>query len=64
MVSFSSRKELQDYYAKMFEKNPKIHCEVKGKIAAGNTVVLHEWITGSANGRQWHTIATRQVFAQ
>lgn len=61
LATFSSRAEVQAYYGRLFQRNPAIHCEVRGRVAAGQSVVVHEVITGAANGEAWQTLAYYQL---
>ncbi len=49
LARFKNHKEIEVYYAKLFEANPRLHCDVASQMMVGNTVVLHEKITGWTN---------------
>jgi len=59
--AFGSQDELQKYYAEFFAKNPKMHCQVKGILALGNTVVVHEYITGRSDEKIIESVVTYKV---
>ncbi|MDJ1505029.1 nuclear transport factor 2 family protein [Xanthocytophaga agilis] len=61
LKAFRSIKELQQYYADFFTKNPVVQCQIKGQIVLGNTVVLNEYITGRADGKILESIVTYKI---
>lgn len=38
--------ELRMRYAKRFEDNPKLHCELRSRVVLENSVLDEEWVTG------------------
>lgn len=49
LMRFRTQKELEAYYAKLFEAQPKLHCDVANQMMVGNTVIVHEKISGWTN---------------
>ncbi|GAB3914987.1 hypothetical protein GCM10028803_61190 [Larkinella knui] len=58
---FHSKAELRTYYARFFENNPALHCEVLNRIVLGNTVIMQEKVTGRADGRTVDSIVTYKI---
>lgn len=58
---FQTKAALKDYYAEFFAKNPNMHCSVEGRIVLDNTVILHERITGRADGRRIDSIVIYKI---
>jgi hypothetical protein len=59
--AFTSRQEVQDFYADFFRKNPALHADVPGRLVLGNTVVLRETVTGRADGRVVQSVVTYKI---
>lgn len=49
LMRFRTQKEIETYYAKLFEAQPKLHCDVANQMMVGNTVIVHEKISGWTN---------------
>ena len=49
LARFRTHKEIEDYYASIFKANPNLHCDVANQMMVGNTVILHEKISGWVN---------------
>lgn len=49
LARFRTRKEIEDYYTKVFKENPNLHCDVANQMVQGNTVIVHEKISGWSN---------------
>lgn len=58
---FSTRQELQRYYADLFVRHPKVHCDIAGQVAVGSTVVLAEKVTGRSDGRVIESLVTYKI---
>lgn len=49
LARFQNRKEIEAYYAKFFADQPNLHCDVANQMIVGNTVIVHEKISGWTN---------------
>ena len=52
---------VRESYARLFQENPKLHCQVLDRKVEGDTVTDHERVTGLANGKVLQGTATYQV---
>jgi hypothetical protein len=58
-LRMKGKEEMRKSYQKYFESTPKLHCELKNRILQGNTVIDHEYITGS--GEPFTAVAIYQI---
>lgn len=59
--SMTGRDAMRARYAKLFEENPRQHCEILSRMILGRFVIDHEKITGRQHGRTVHAIAIYEV---
>lgn len=59
--AFTSRREVEEFYADFFRKNPALHAEVPGRLVLSNTVVLRETVTGRADGHVVQSVVTYKI---
>jgi hypothetical protein len=52
---------MRQAYEPMFQKTPKLHCELVNRITLGNTVIDRERVTGIEGRPELHAIAIYEV---
>ncbi|MBD2753256.1 nuclear transport factor 2 family protein [Spirosoma validum] len=61
LARFRSHKEIEDYYTKVFKDNPNLHCDVANQMVTGNTVIVHEKISGWTNRPNFDTLVIYHI---
>lgn len=60
-TEFKTNQRLHDYYKLLFRAKPNLRRTVLNRMVMGNTVVLHERITGRNDGRAAESVVTYKL---
>lgn len=48
---YEGKEQMRDQYGKFFKATPSLHCDLRNRIAVGNTVIEHEEVSFGENRR-------------
>ncbi|MFA9557050.1 nuclear transport factor 2 family protein [Evansella sp. AB-rgal1] len=60
-IIYTGKTKMKEVYSTLFESNPNNHAKLLARIADGNIVIDHEYVTGRANGKEVYAIAMYEV---
>ena len=61
LARFRTHAEIEDYYTKVFKDNPDLHCDVINQMMVGNTLIVHEKISGWINRASFDSLVIYHV---